>query len=100
MIQVRQALTQAGYHLVEEDDTRTQGLRVREVPDGAMVTWSGSDAFTALASDQHGATSYSLRAIVQVAVSGLLLHQGQTVTETADENALLVTAPDTQPTRA
>ncbi|MFG2746833.1 MULTISPECIES: hypothetical protein [Streptomyces] len=100
VVRVRHALVQAGFHLVGEDDSRTPGLRVSEVSEGALVGWTASDGFAALASDQSGATSDGIRAVVQAAVAGLLVQLGHTVTEpTRGMGSLLVLAVEPEPTR-
>lgn len=68
------------------------GLEVTEVPAGVLVRWTASDGFTSLARDQPGASGDSMQAIVQAAVSGLLLQMGHTVTEPSDGGDLLVLA--------
>lgn len=95
LIQVRHALAQAGFHLVGEDaaDNRP-GLTVTTVPAGVLVRWTASDGFTSLAKDQPGASGDSMRAIVQAAVSGLLVQLGHTVTEPAHGGDLLILADD------
>ncbi|MFF3349748.1 hypothetical protein [Streptomyces sp. NPDC002779] len=91
--QVRHALLQAGFHLVAGDAKGGRpGLSVTEVPVGVLVKWTASDGFTALAKDQPGASCGSMQAIVQAAVSGLLLQLGHTVAEPPDGVGLLVLA--------
>ncbi|MGX1564676.1 hypothetical protein [Streptomyces sp. NPDC055506] len=92
-VQVRHALTQAGFHLVVEDaeDGRTV-LAVMDVPAGVLVRWTASDGFTSLAMDQPGASGDSMRAVVQAAVSGLLVQLGHIVTGPSDGGDLLVLA--------
>ncbi|MCZ4103448.1 hypothetical protein C8250_000100 [Streptomyces sp. So13.3] len=87
---VRHALAHAGFHLVGEvpADNRP-GLRVTEDPSGVLITWTASDGFSALASNQL-APGDSMKAIVQAAVSGLLLQLGHTVTKPPHEGDLLV----------
>ncbi|MEU8679658.1 hypothetical protein [Streptomyces sp. NPDC048560] len=91
--QVRHALIQAGFYLVGEDaeDSRP-GLAVTKVPAGALVKWTASDGFTALAKDQPGVSGDSMKAVVQAAVSGLLLQLGHSVVEPEDGGGLLVLA--------
>ncbi|MFI1726463.1 hypothetical protein [Streptomyces sp. NPDC020489] len=91
--QVRHALIQAGFHLVGEDaqDSRP-GLALTTVPAGVLVRWTASDGFASLAKDQPGASADSMQAIVQAAVSGLLIQLGHTVTEPEDGGDLLVLA--------
>jgi hypothetical protein len=48
VVQVRHALSQAGFHLVDDADDRKPGLRAREVPSGVLVEWTTSHGFTAL----------------------------------------------------
>ncbi len=90
--QVRSALRQAGFHLVADADDGRPGLRVTKAPPGVAITWSASDGFTALATDQSGASGDSMKTIVQAAVSGLLVQLGHTVTEPSDDADLLVLA--------
>lgn len=47
---------------------------------------AASDGFTALASDRSDITRCSMRAIVQAAISGILIQQGHTVAEPATED--------------
>ncbi|MFF5955107.1 hypothetical protein [Streptomyces luteogriseus] len=65
-----------------------------EVSAGALVSWTASDGFTALARDQAGraASNDSMRMIVQTAVTGLLVQLGHTVTDTPDGGGLVVLA--------
>ncbi|MEU5893811.1 hypothetical protein ABZ835_44440 [Streptomyces sp. NPDC047461] len=95
LTQVRHALIQAGFHLVGEDaqDSRP-GLAVTTVPTGVLVKWTTSDGFTSLAKDQPGASSDSMQAIVQAAITGLLIQQGHTVTEPTDDGDLLLLADE------
>jgi hypothetical protein len=91
--QVRHVLSEAGFYLVTETDDGMPGLRVSEVPDGVLVRWAVSEAFTALAASQPGhAANDSMRAVVQAAVSGVLVQQGHTVTA-AEHDGILVLAP-------
>ncbi|MGW0917152.1 hypothetical protein ACWD1Z_36435 [Streptomyces sp. NPDC002784] len=93
LAQVRHALLQAGFHLVAEDaEDGRPGLSVSETPAGVLVKWTASDGFTALAKDQPGASCGSMQAMVQAAVSGLLLQLGHTVTESPDGVGLLILA--------
>ncbi|MFI6357396.1 hypothetical protein ACIBJF_33265 [Streptomyces sp. NPDC050743] len=62
-----------------------------------LIRWLVSDGFTALASDQPGASSDGMRVVVQAAVSGLLVQLGHTVMEPSDGDGLLVLANETQP---
>ncbi|WP_146192717.1 hypothetical protein [Streptomyces sp. A244] len=75
-------------------DSGIPGLRVSEVSAGALVSWTASDGFTALAREQAGRapSNDSLRVIVQAAVTGLLVQLGHTVTETSDGDGLVVLA--------
>ncbi|MEU6557458.1 hypothetical protein ABZ915_45715 [Streptomyces sp. NPDC046915] len=43
------------------------------VPAGVLVRWTASNGFTSLAKDRPGASGDSMQAIVQAAVSGLLV---------------------------
>jgi hypothetical protein len=95
--EVKRALTQAGFHLAEDADDRHPGLRVMPVPPGALIKWTASDGFTALAADQPGASGDAMKAIVQAAVSGLLVQFGHTVTESPDGVHLLVMAGTSRP---
>ncbi len=92
--QVSSALIQAGFHVLGDADTGVPGLRVTEVPAGALVSWTASDGFTSLARERTGRTASddTMRVIVQAAVSGLLVQLGHTVTETPDEGDLVVLA--------
>lgn len=93
LVQVRHALIHAGFHLVGEDaEDGTPGLSVTMVPTGVLVRWTASDGFTSLAKDQSGASGDSMQAIVQAAVSGLLVQLGHTVTEPSNGGDLLVLA--------
>ncbi|ORT54727.1 hypothetical protein [Streptomyces sp. CB03238] len=94
LLRVRHALSQAGFHLVSDADDGKPGLGVTEDPSGVLITWTASDGFSALASDQSGASGDSMKAIVQTAVSGLLAQLGHTVTEPSDDGDLLVLAED------
>ncbi|MER6186788.1 hypothetical protein [Streptomyces sp. NPDC001652] len=93
LTQVRHALIQAGFHLVGEDarDSRP-GLAVTTVPTGVLVTWTASDGFTSLAKDHPGASNNSMQAIVQAAITELLVQLGHTVTEPPDDGDLLILA--------
>ncbi|MGA4960540.1 hypothetical protein [Streptomyces lavendulocolor] len=93
LAQVRHALLQAGFHLVGEkvDDARP-GLAVTQDPAGVLVTWTASDGFISLVKDQPGASSDGMQAVVQAAVSGLLLQLGYTVTEPSGGGGLLILA--------
>ncbi|MGW0336995.1 hypothetical protein ACWD0J_35080 [Streptomyces sp. NPDC003011] len=86
-------MIEAGFNLVGDDmqDARP-GLAVTRVAVGVLVSWTASDGFTALAKDQAGASGDSLQAVVQAAVSGLLVQLGHTVTEPPDGGGLLVLA--------
>ncbi|WAU78402.1 hypothetical protein O1Q96_00730 (plasmid) [Streptomyces sp. Qhu-G9] len=90
LVQVRHALIQAGFHLVGEAEDGGPGLAVTDVPAGVLVRWTASDGFAALAKEQRGALGDGMQAIVQAAVSGLLVQQGHTVTEFSDSGDLLV----------
>ncbi|MFJ6837345.1 hypothetical protein [Streptomyces sp. NPDC091209] len=70
------------------------GISVTEVPTGVLVRWTASDGFASLAKDQPGASGDSMQAIVQAAVSGLLVQLGHTVTEPSDGGDLLVLADE------
>ncbi|MGW7261175.1 hypothetical protein [Streptomyces sp. NPDC054834] len=95
LIQVRHALIQAGFHLVGEDaEDSGPGLAVTTVPTGVLVRWTASDGFTSLAKDQPGASGDSMQAIVQAAISGLLVQLGHTVTEPSDGGDLLILADE------
>ncbi|MFF4331146.1 hypothetical protein ACFYZT_32155 [Streptomyces sp. NPDC001591] len=74
---VRHALMHAGFHLAGDvaDDNRP-GLRVAQDPSGVLITWTTSDGFAALSASQPGASGDSMKAIVQAAVVGLLMHSG------------------------
>ncbi|MEU6370154.1 hypothetical protein ABZ876_31635 [Streptomyces sp. NPDC046931] len=60
---------QAGFEVLGDADTGIPGLRVTEVTAGALVSWTASDGFIALARDQAGraASNDSMRVIVQTA---------------------------------
>jgi hypothetical protein len=75
-------------------DSGVPGLRVTEVSAGALVSWTASDGFTALARDQAGRTASndSMRVIVQTAIVGLLVQLGHTVTDTPDGGGVVVLA--------
>jgi hypothetical protein len=81
-------------------DSGIPGLRVTEVSSGALISWTASDGFTALARDQagHAASDDSMRVIVQTAVTGLLVQLGHTVTEAPDRGGLVVLAEAGLPT--
>ncbi|MFE6098130.1 hypothetical protein ACFQ7M_40215 [Streptomyces massasporeus] len=89
---VRHALKLAGFHVADEADDTTPGLRVNETPAGVLVSWTTSHGFTALAVDQRGASSGGMRVVVQAAVAGLLVQCGHTVGETPDGNSIVVLA--------
>ncbi|MEV6742378.1 hypothetical protein AB0N14_38105 [Streptomyces sp. NPDC051104] len=90
--QVSSALVQAGFHVLGDADTGFPGLRVTEVPAGALVSWTASDGFTSLAREQagRGPSDDDMGAIIQAAVSGLLVQLGHTVAETPDGADLVV----------
>ena len=93
LLQVQHALVQAGFDLVDEDaEDGRHGLSVTTVPTGVLVRWTASDGFTSLAKDRPGATSDSMQAIVQAAISGVLLQLGHTVREPSEGGDLLVLA--------
>jgi hypothetical protein len=97
--QVRHVLSEAGFYLVAQTDGGMPGLRVTEVPEGVLVRWAASDEFTALAASQPGrASNDGMRAVVQAAVSGLLMQRGHIVTA-AEEDGILVLTPAAAPTR-
>jgi sugar lactone lactonase YvrE len=98
LLQVRHALVQAGFHLVGEAEGGQRGLVVRDVPTGVLVRWTASDGFTSLAVDQRGDSGGGVQAIVQAAVSGLLVQLGHTVTEPSD-GGLLVLADESRASR-
>ncbi|MEU0068772.1 hypothetical protein ABZ027_04320 [Streptomyces sp. NPDC006332] len=86
-------MIEAGFHLVgEEAEDGRPGLAVMTVPAGVLVRWTASDGFTSLAKEQPGASGDSMQAIVQAAVSGLLVPLGHTVTKPSDGGDLLVLA--------
>ncbi|MFF3699207.1 hypothetical protein [Streptomyces sp. NPDC002221] len=89
---VRHVLKLAGFHVVDEADHVTPGLKVEAVPAGVVVSWTASHGFTALASDQRNASSDGMRVVVQAAVAGLLVECGHTVVETADRTGIVVLA--------
>jgi hypothetical protein len=91
---VSSCLVQAGFQVLGDADSRIPGLRVTEVSAGALVSWTASDGFTALARDQAGraASNDSRRVIVQTAVVGLLVQLGHTVTDTPDGGGVVVLA--------
>ncbi|WP_329254232.1 hypothetical protein [Streptomyces canus] len=95
--QVSSALVQAGFQVLGDADTGVPGLRVTEVPEGALVRWTASDGFTSLARDQarRAGSGDSMRVLVQAAVTGLLVQLGHTVTEACDEGDLVVRADTT-----
>ncbi|WP_143661951.1 hypothetical protein [Streptomyces glaucescens] len=75
--QVRHALSQAGFHVVDEDaGDGGPGLVVTAVSAGVLVTWRASDRFTSLVREQSRASGDSMQAIVHAAVSGLLIQAG------------------------
>ncbi|MGQ4376283.1 hypothetical protein ACN6K9_006556 [Streptomyces sp. SAS_267] len=88
------ALTQAGFDVLGDTDTGVPGLRVTEVPEGALVSWTASDGFTSLAREQAGraGSDDSMRVIVQAAVTGLLVQLGHTVAEATDQGDVVVLA--------
>lgn len=91
---MRSALIQAGFQVLGEADGNGPGLRVSEASAGAVISWSASDGFAALAREQAGRppSDDSMRVIVQAAVSGLLVQLGHTVAETPDGADLVVLA--------
>ncbi|MFD3549192.1 hypothetical protein ACFWUW_26915 [Streptomyces sp. NPDC058655] len=89
---VRHALIQAGFHLAGDVQDGRPGLQVVEDPSGALIRWTTSAGFASLAAAQPGASGDSMKAVVQAAVSGLLVQLGHTVTEPADGGDLLVLA--------
>jgi hypothetical protein len=94
VLQVSSALKQAGFHVPGDANTGDPGLRVVEVPAGALVSWAASDTFTSLTRERAGraAGDDNLKAMVQAAVSGLLMQLGHTVTEMTDSGDLVVLA--------
>jgi hypothetical protein len=92
---VKFALLQAGFQVLSEKEPDVPGLRVTEVPAGALVSWTASDEFASLARERGGCASNaddSIRVIVKVAVSGLLLRLGHSIAESAADGDLLVLA--------
>ncbi|MFH9707029.1 hypothetical protein ACH4MW_00275 [Streptomyces luteogriseus] len=87
-------LVQAGFQVLGDADSGVPGLRVTKVSAGALVSWTASDGFTALARDQAGraASNDSMRVVVQTAVVGLLAQLGHTVTDTPDGGGVVVLA--------
>ncbi|MFF2206154.1 hypothetical protein [Streptomyces sp. NPDC058145] len=92
--QVRSALIEAGFQVLGDGDGDDPGLRVREVSEGVVISWSASDGFVALSRERAARppSDDSMRVIVQAAVSGLLVQLGHTVAETPDGGDLLVLA--------
>ncbi|WP_371674050.1 hypothetical protein OG985_44120 [Streptomyces sp. NBC_00289] len=90
------ALVQAGFHVLGDADSAGLGLRVVEVPAGVVVQWTVSDGFTALAREQaiRAPGGDSMGAMVQAAVSGLLVQLGHTVAQTPDGVDLIVLADE------
>ncbi|MEU6323355.1 hypothetical protein [Streptomyces sp. NPDC047009] len=95
--EVKRALTQAGFHLTDDADDRHPGLRVMPAPPGVLIKWTASDGFTALAADRSSSPGDAMKAIVQTAISGLLVQLGHTVTEAPDGAHLLVMANSSRP---
>lgn len=91
--QVRAALRQAGFHLVDTTDALTPGLRVREVAGGVLVSWNTSGIFTAFADRQQ---QRHMRAIVQAAVAGVLAPLDQRVAELTEGGKVLVVSGRTE----
>lgn len=91
-VQVRHALSQAGFHLVAQTDSGTSGLQVGEVPAGVMVRWVASDGFHALAADRSGRPDGGIRAVVQAAMAGVLTQRGHVVTA-SERDGILVLPP-------
>ncbi|MEV7691625.1 hypothetical protein [Streptomyces bungoensis] len=89
---VRHVLKLAGFHVVDESDDTTLGLRVSEAPGGVLVSWTTSHGFTALVADRPGASGNGVRVVVQAAVTSLLVQCGHTVVEAADVNGIVVLA--------
>ncbi len=91
---VSSCLIQAGFQVLGDADSGIPGLRVTEVSSGALVSWTASDGFTALARDQAGraASNDSMKVIVQAAVAGLLVQLGHNVAEAPDGGGLVVLA--------
>ncbi|MFE1794814.1 hypothetical protein ACFW9L_01465 [Streptomyces sp. NPDC059517] len=91
---MRFALVQAGFQVLSDTELGVPGLRVTEVSAGALVSWTASDEFASLARERSGCASSddSIRVIVKVAVSGLLLRLGHSVAEPAADGDLLVLA--------
>ncbi|WP_328491751.1 hypothetical protein OHS59_02665 [Streptomyces sp. NBC_00414] len=89
---MRFALVQAGFQVLSDTELGVPGLRVTEVSAGALVSWTASEEFASLARERGGcaASDDSIRVIVKVAVSGLLLRLGHSVAETVAEGDLLV----------
>ncbi|MEU0220868.1 hypothetical protein ABZ281_40120 [Streptomyces sp. NPDC006265] len=92
-------LVQAGFQVLGDADIGVPGLRVTEVSAGALVSWTASDGFTALARDQAGraASNDSMRVIVQTAVVGLLAQLGHTVTDAPGGGGVVVLAEASLP---
>lgn len=97
--QVWHVLSEAGFCLVAETVGGMPGLRVSEEREGVRVRWAASDEFIALAASRPGrAANDGMRAMVQAAVSGLLMQRGHIVTA-AEEDGILVLSPAAAPTR-
>ncbi|MFE6335894.1 hypothetical protein ACFVOK_22230 [Streptomyces sp. NPDC057798] len=90
LVQIRHALIQAGFHLAGEAEDGRPGLAVTDVPTGVLVRWTASDGFTSLAKDQRGTLGEGMQAIVQAAISSLLVQLGHTVTEASDGDLLVL----------
>ncbi|MFE0804304.1 hypothetical protein [Streptomyces sp. NPDC058812] len=90
--QVTSALVRAGFPVLGDGEADRPGLRVVEIPAGAVVRWTASDGFTSLARDQGGrpAGEDRLQVMVQAAVTGVLVELGHTVAVAPDGADLLV----------
>jgi hypothetical protein len=66
-------------------------------PPGVLIKWTASDDFTALAADRSRSSGDAMKAIVQAAVSALLVQLGHTVMESPDGVHLLVVGNTSRP---
>lgn len=82
---VREALHQAGFHLVGGADPHLPGLLVTQTPDEVVISWRSAGFFPA--GQERSART---RAMVTAAVSGVLTGLGFTLRELPDGADLVV----------
>jgi hypothetical protein len=93
VLQVRRALRLAGFHLVSDANDGTPGLRVSEIPAGALVSWTPLGGLGSLAG-AHADRDDSPGSVVQAAVEAVLLQQGHTIVTGSAGSGVVVLHPD------